>query len=406
MFDHTRRMSHVSLVSGLLAAVVTLALCDAAWANAFRNPPPTAASLATDGGKVAVLHDASAVSINPANLIGARRELLLSVNFIDGNTDITSPMGRASTETPVVVIPNIFYAQPVSESISAGIGITTPYGQGVEWNRNEVPPYESEMRMVDVTPAVALKLGDTLSVGVGVDIYWSDLTLKNADPIGGGTVKLEGDGFGVGAHAGVTLQVTESQSLAATYSLPFSIEYEGDTTLGPLPGIPSSDFDTEIDFPWMVTVGYGIQVTDDITLGADVEWVGFSENSALPMDYGMYNTVPDFAAQRTVPQNWDDIWTFGAAGTWGFMDNCALRGSYKFLESPIPDETLAPTLPDADKHILAVGLGWRNETHRVDVTYAYSIFDDRDVAMMDVPGVMLEYELDSQIFGVNYGCSF
>jgi len=266
-----------------------------------------------------------------------------------------------------------------------------------------VTSYFAEMTTLGIFPSVATRLGDAVSIAVGVDVYRSELELKSSVSGTDGTVlSLSGDGVGVGVNAAVTWRMTERQRLACTYRSPYSVEYEGDTEFSSAL-LASSDFETEIDFPSTVAFGYGIQLTDTVALGADVEWVEFSRNESLLMDYGLYNFADDFQDQRVIAQDWDDVWTVGVAGSWDVAEAWTLRGGYKYMESPIPDSTLAATLPDADKHALSAGIGWQGEKDAVDVGYMYLILDDRDVVTAGIP---LSYESTSYLVAVNYSRQF
>ena len=93
----------------------------------------------------------------------------------------------------------------------------------------------------------------------------------------------------------------------------------------------------------------------------------------------------------------------GIAGFWDYNEDLTLRCSYRFMESPIPDSTLSPVLPDGDRHIVAVGLGWKVDNHAIDLSYAYNMIDDRDIVSAGAP---LKYEIDSQLAGISYSYSF
>ncbi len=109
---------------------------------------------------------------------------------------------------------------------------------------------------------------------------------------------------------------------------------------------------------------------------------------------------------RPIPQNWKDTWTVGIAADWQCTDSCIVRAGYKFMESPIPDETHAPTLPDADRHLLTVGAGYKNDSHSLDIAYALSLFGDRDVSTSSNPVFNGEYDLTSHLLGLSYGYTF
>ena len=404
-----------------LAASCLVFSSSAAWANGFRNPPPGASALALDGAKSAMITDVTGQGVNPALLDGLDAPAAAaSVTLIHGKTTFTSAMGpRASTRNNLKTLPDIFAAYPINEHASFGLGVTTPYGQSIEWPRESGLPYFTEMRLVNISPALAVRVSDMLSVGVGLDIYVSDFATRQmlpwADITGNpmlppGTARLEADGNAVGATAGLLARLTASQRLSLVYRAPFSIDYKGDADLSLIPtgmlppGSENSRFRTEIDFPTVVVAGYAVDVTPALTLGVEVEWIEFSRFENLPVQIGDPNVAWIFPG--AIPQQWKDTWTYGAAARWQCSECIQLRLSYRFMESPIPDATLAPTLPDADKHAIGIGIGWKSDRAQLDLAYAYSVIDDRTVGMDVNPALAGKYEMDSHIVAATAGFAF
>ncbi|MBU0678154.1 MAG: outer membrane protein transport protein [Verrucomicrobia bacterium] len=412
----------VAVFVGLV--VVFFVAASIAQANGFRNPPGGAAAAGTDGGKIAFIDDASAVSHNPANLTEIDQSAaMVSLTFIDGKAEFDSAFGpSAETDNGIIILPNVYAVFPGEEGsgLSYGVGITTPFGQSTTWEKDSffkgIAPYFAEIQVIDVMPSVAVKITDDLSVGGGFDIYQSEINIRSIVPwsvalglpLPDGSLRLEGDGVGYGGNVGVTWKVAENQRLAAAYHAGFSIDYDGNADLTGAPAgigtVPKSDFDTQIDFPAMATIGYGIQLSEKVQVGVDVEWVEFSDYESLLVGLGANDIAGLFPAET--PQDWDDIWTAGIAGSWQVSDELVLRASYKFLESPIPDDTHAPTLPDADKHLVAVGAGWNSGGHTLDVAFTHSIFDDRNVTDNQNPAYNGEYDLSSELLSVAYSVSF
>ena len=381
-----------------------------ALANGFRNPPAGATALSMDGGKTAFIDDASAISHNPANLMDLKRKkaVMVATTFVYPATDYESRQGdRASTKDSLKILPNLYAVWPVrNETFVAGIGVTTPYGQSTEWEKTAPFPYFSELIVVNVNPSLATKISDNLSIGAGINIYFSELDIRSM--LGpGASAKLKGDGNGLGGSMGATWQFAPRQRVALTYVSAFDVEYDGDTEIT---GTPKSDFESEINFPNIVTLGYGIQLTDTIRIAADVEWVDFSRNESMPMDYG--NNPAAAQLPPEMPQDWEDVWTGGIAGSWQFRELWTLRGSYKYLESPIPDRTYSPAFQDADKHMIALGLGWDDERHALDVGYTLVVLEDRDItgnvnrAPDGTPLFDGDYEFSSHVAGISYSYSF
>jgi long-chain fatty acid transport protein len=259
-------------------------------------------------------------------------------------------------------------------------------------------------------------------VGAGLDVFWSQITFKQYYPPvsvtipGAGTFtspettfKAQGDGFGLGGNAGVTFNLTDKQKVAVTYRSPFSINYDGDLRFEntPLGATQSSDFDTKVRFPTIISVGYGIQVTDTVRLEADVEWLEFSRFNNLAIDAGGNNG--NFGAddsRRNLRQNWDDTFTAGIAGDWRFADNWTVRGGYQYYETPVPDETFSPTIPDSNQHAITAGLNFNNGHHSAELAYGWIIYESRDIANDQVPAFNGHYEMNVHLFAASYAYRF
>ena len=108
----------------------------------------------------------------------------------------------------------------------------------------------------------------------------------------------------------------------------------------------------------------------------------------------------------TIPQNWNDTWVLALGVEYDAAENLTLRGGYTYLESPVPEETLAPTLPDTDRHLLTVGLGSRYGQHDVDLAYAYSFYDDLDVTNNLNPLYNGSYDINTHLITLTYAYRF
>ncbi len=400
-------------VSGGVGRWVFFALCVAAvWffrpttadANGFRNPPESAAGIALGGARYTLINDASSMAFNPANLMEVKRpSALVSVETVYSQTDFGSPVGGTESDDPWHVLPNIYVAWPFAEeNITAGLAITTPYGQGTRWDRSAPfiysAPYSAEMFVLNVNPTLAARVSDTVSFAVGVDVFRSSMEIKQL--IAASAIAPESelcfdvDGWGLGANAGLTWRVAPRHTLALSYRSGVNVDYDGDYSSAA--GTLSAG--TDIDFPSIVALGYGLQVTDALRIGAEVEWLEFSRFDVLTLDVDN-----PFVPDTTAPQDWDDTWTAGVGAEWICSQDWLLRAGYLFLESPIPDSTLGTTLPDADKHMLSLGVGWRGAKDAVDVSYMYGIITDRDVVSSGIP---VSYEGTSHIAAISYSRQF
>ena len=254
------------------------------------------------------------------------------------------------------------------------------------------------MFVLNVNPTLAARVSDTVSFAVGVDVFRSRMEIKQL--IAASAIAPESelcfdvDGWGLGANAGLTWRVAPRHTLALSYRSGVNVDYDGDYSSAA--GTLSAG--TDIDFPSIVALGYGLQVTDALRIGAEVEWLEFSRFDVLTLDVDN-----PFVPDTTAPQDWDDTWTAGVGAEWICSQDWLLRAGYLFLESPIPDSTLGTTLPDADKHMLSLGVGWRGAKDAVDVSYMYGIITDRDVVSSGIP---VSYEGTSHIAAISYSRQF
>jgi long-chain fatty acid transport protein len=404
------------------------------WANGFRNPPEGASAFGHNGGKLILTEDASTIAHNPANAARmTNSQALVAATVINTETDFSSPMVSDSTEDSLKVLPNVFAVMPIENTrYVAGIGLTTPFGQSTVWDKDGafryIAPYRAQMTVVNVNPTLAARVTEKLSVGVGADVYWSRLDLKQAFPWSAvtgnrmspdGTVQMKGDGQGVGGNVGLTYRPAPRHAFALTYRSPVKVDYDGDTTFSGMPAggqalgfSPSSKFESSIEFPAVAAFGYAFTVTDTVRIEADVEWIEFSRYDNVALDAGNNNALlhrpgdPNPMGPLVLRQDWNDTWTFGLGADWDVMPDLTLRAGYIYLQSPVPDETLAPTLPDADRSVVTVGAGYHPNQHSVDVAYGLSIIDDRKITSNQNPAFNGKYETSSHIVSVSYGYSF
>lgn len=416
--------SDATNITGFLALLLILipAFVPRSMAEGFKNPPEGAAALGRAGGTIAIADDAAAVTHNPANLVDLKgAEVQAAVTIVHAETEYDSPMGGSTkTEEPWKFLPNL-YAVEAAEggNFAYGVGITTPFGQSTEWEKDGLfrysAPYFAELRMVEANPVFAARINDRLSIAAGVSFYWSDLELRQYYPwsalIGNpaapdGEAKFTGDGQAWGGNAAVTWQATDRQRLAATYRTSFDVDYDGDFKVSNIPGplaSPRSDFSTTMAFPAIAGFGYGLQVTDKLKIAVDAEWIEFSRYDSLSLDIAENTALLPMA---DIPEDWKDVWTYGIGVDWQFAEALTFRAGYMYIESPIPDETLSPTLPDANRNVFSVGLGYKVGGHSLNIAYAYSLFDDRDIRNNQNPAYDGDYDIASHLIGASYGYIF
>ena len=407
--------NRVALFTGL-----ALGLAAGAHAEGFRDSTIGAEDLGRSGGRIAQVDDASAVQHNPANLVGITNTMAeFDPTIIYISSNFKSPNGQtASTKDPWKALPNIFISMPLkSDRFAVGLGITMPFGIGNEWNTGSsafaqpggvltyAAPHASKLVTFNINPSIAAKITDNLWVGAGLDVMWSDLQFSQyLSPLAPGMeAHAEGDGFGYGGNLGLTWKITDKQRLAFAYRSTMTVDYTGSTTFSSALGVPGTSFGSKILFPNILSAGYGIDLTDTIRLESDFEWVQFSQFKSLPVNIG-----PNFLGvpSQTIPENWHNTFTAGLGGDWRFADHWTLRASCQFFESPVPNSTFSPTIPDANQNVLTLGVGWQSGHHSLEAAYGLDFYDDRNISGNIVSAYNGKYSFNVHLFSFAYRYSF
>lgn len=412
----------MKLAASTLAMVLSVS---SSLADGFRNPPPGAAGLGRGNAFAAQADDASAVSYNPANLgFLTAPEVEVALSLVSSETKVRAAAGfAADSDNAWQALPNVFVAWLLSEKVVGGLGLTTPFGQSVEWDKDSgvarVSPYSAQMSLLNFNPSAGWKINDRVSVGAGLDVFVSTLEFRQVVPWSAlpgfppglplGEARVDTSGVGLGANVGLTVKLADAHRLALTYRSPVTVEYSGDFDLHgapPAPGLGDTDFETEMDFPGIATIAYGVELTDTLRVEADVEWLGWSAMESLPIDAGANQPLADPSGLGAIPYDWKDIWTVNIGADWAFALGWVARAGYSYVPTPVPDRTFSPTLPDADRHILALGAGYHWGRHAVDLVWTLSLVDDRTIAGNQNPVFDGVYEMDPQLAAVSYRFQF
>jgi long-chain fatty acid transport protein len=415
----------------ILTTIASLAgLASVSTAEGFRSPTLGTQGLGLTGGRRAFIDDASAVWHQPSNLTDLTQwEVAAEPTVVYYGAEYRSPLGAsARTEDPWKFLPSFFAGGPLTENLSAGLGITSPYGLGIKWEENGAfrytAPYDVSLQTINVSPTLAYKFGNGFSVAAGLDVMWGEVKLRQFIPWGlltgvpifpDGVVRTGGDGIGVGGNLSATWEFTPNQRFVVGLRLPMDLKFEGDLSVSAVPvaGNLNSDFATKMRFPTTVTAGYGIRFLENFTAQVDLEWVQFSRFQELPVQSSLASSplvaqLPPSVQQlfAPLPQRWKDTFTAGASLEWRFREDWRLQGSYQYFESPVPDETFSPLIPDSNQHALSTGLGYRHGRHRVNAAYSYVIYEDRSITSNVNPAYLGDYEWNVHLMSLAYGFAF
>ena len=395
-------------------------------ADGFRNPPEGASSIGGATYRRAHVEDPSAVTLNPANTADAtEREFLYSLSIGYAKRELIGPSGvKEDSRDPWAFLPNFFLVWPLEDTRwVAGLGVTVPFGRSSKWDRDVsfagTSPDFARLGVVNINPTLATRINDELTIAGGISLYyselkfrqlfpWSVLTGSPADPAG--LAEFDSDGFSFGVNGAATWTPGDGHTIALVIRSPFDVDYDGDFSVTAVPagvaplGVTStSDFESEIKYPTIVALGYGYQVNERLQVEFDVEWIEHSRNETIPIDI-KNNTV--LLPSPTVPQAYDDNWTFGVTVDYIVNDTWTARGGVMHIQTPTPTSTTIPVASEEDQEIISVGATYHGETYSIDLGYAYGVFGGRDVTDNINPAVNGHYDANAHFFAASVGRHF
>ena len=381
------------------------------------------------GAFTAQADDGSAIFYNVAGL-GFQKEQSHSlgvtlINLIDSELTGFDPFpgdGFTAEQEQLTFFPlHYYYVRPLTEAVTFGFGVFTPFGLKTEWERETFPGrflnIETELRTFDLTPSVGFQVSETFSVGVGAVIRVSDVSLDRNVPainpftqtvVDAANAKLESDiDTGFGFNVGILHKPNDLFSWGLMYRSEVEIEYSGDGVFSAIPtGNAQLDallggvfpfgqdlpIETEITFPDSAVLGLAFQVTDRVLVEGDVGWTGWSDFDTVFLDFP---ADPQFSS--VLPQDWEDatFYRFGVA--FDTRGGKQWRFGYAYDETPQPDEGVGPLLPDAHRN--AYTIGWGGE--RLDIAFMWLPFKERETRT-NRDNFNGRYETDAWLLGVTW----
>jgi long-chain fatty acid transport protein len=395
------------LSKGLILASLAVLACGAnpAWGGGFAVIESGAKAQGMAGAFVGHADDPSAVWYNPAGLTRAPAGVTVSLGanvFFpefsaddpDGRRDNLADADHADNESGTILAgPLVFAAWRLNDRLALGFGVNAPFGLSVDWEDDAFVRYQSafaELRTLFLTPAIGVQLSDRLRLGAGVSYIYADAELRRqiyfAPGLADGTFELGGEGRGWAYDVGAQLVLVDEigaldrLTLGVTYHSAVVLEFAQEDSIVrfTVPAaftddFPNSHASTSIDLPEIWTVGISAEIHGRTTINVDVNRIGWGTFDGISLHAA--NPVTQ-ARLSPIAGDYRDTTNVRVGGERRLDDTWAVRMGYAFDQSPIPDETLDPILPDADRHLATVGVGFQAGGFGVDAAYTAVFFEE------------------------------
>ena len=386
-------MKRILITTALLAGVMT-------YAGGFRVSLQGVKQLAM-AHTSAHAEDASVAFFNPAGISFIPNKLSVAVGAFGAKSEVEyqnlSTLQSYKTDDPLGTPLYAAIAYKVSNTISVGVSVTTPFGSTVKWDDNwagNEMVQKMELKSFYFQPMVSFKFNDWASIG-GSFIYtkgsvdWDKAVNQLGGTLNINDEKASGTGFGLGFY----FRPSSNLDLSIAYRSP--VIMKADNGVATFTGVPEAvltspqlnvgadgqdAFTAELPLVDEYTIGLTYKITPKWLVSADFNYHGWERYSKLTLDFE--NAQVGNQADKTVlvsPKNFKNAKTFRIGTQYMLTDKLAGRLGYYFDESPYEDKYFIPETPSFDASVFTAGLGYKFGKLGVDLAAALSFPEARKV---------------------------
>jgi len=371
-------------------------------------------------GSAATGSDASFLAYNPAALGGvADYDSSVSIVGIFPNSSATySAVTSAATPTSGLATPSDFIkdaAVPslaarmrLSQAWAAGLVVYAPWGLMTNYPAGWAGRYyarDSKLLTVDISPSLSYQPVPNLTLAAGAQIQYARGSLSSVVDVGtlGATLHIPGsvpgaqdanakvsaDDWSVGFSLGMLWEISPGTSVGVGYQSAISHELRGPLKFTPdssgltaaIKGatglFTDTDSETGLTTPDRLGAGARVRVAPGWTALFEVDWTNWSRFHELRI-----NAVNPFQPDDVTVTNWKDSWMFALGAEFQPDEKWTWRAGVALDQTPIPDATLEPRVPDADRTWISAGVTYHASANMdFSAAVGHLFLPERDVSL-------------------------
>ncbi len=363
------------------------------------------------------------------------------------------------------LIPAFGFVYPKGNNVF-GFGLYVPFGLGAKWDFYSLPigyrddgidnfpkiDHESSIEVMNIVASYGRRLSN-FSLGFSLGISRTSILLRKVNfalldgnkdgvpdlgypysliPI---DVKLAGSGFGFVTNVGLKYELNKLSfgwalrfnsntnlkgDIEANAYLPKSDYYYVVSDSNPifLGGISSSKASgsAKIKFPIMTDIGVSYKFNEKFLTSIFLQYQNWVSFDKIILEIDSANQTGDPLLGKFLPseeefvQAWRSTFKFGLGIEYRWKENLPLRFGFAFDQSPIPDSTFTPLIPDpGDKFQLNLGFSREYNNFSYDFNFEYFILPKKTISNQNynpfkshnLPG---EYKFS--VFAIGFGLNY
>lgn len=306
-------------------------------------------------GQAARAGDASTIVTNPAGMTRLPDHMVTGgLQALGG--DINYQLDDSSQRSPgnvLDVMPNAsgFYSQKINDDLYAGIGLYGNYGLGVDFGNWEGDRLikKSALLAMTLSPSLAYKLSDRVSVGASANINYGFLSLtRNVD---GADEKQKDHDWAMSYRLGLLMQLTDQTRAGVTWNSETKYDFSIDGKAR-FPNLPNVQYDlpltAQVYAPQQIMLSLVHDINKQWSVMGDLGWQDWSRFGAPQV------TVVGQPLDKS--SRMKDTWHTALGVQYRPTDVWRLNAGVAFDSTPYKDQgNVAMTIPTGDEWRFATG---------------------------------------------------
>ncbi|RPH30532.1 fatty acid transporter [Buttiauxella warmboldiae] len=306
-------------------------------------------------GQAARAQDASTIVTNPAGMTRLPDRMITGgLQALGGNIDYQlDNSARQSPGNVMKVMPNAsgFYSQKINDDLYAGIGLYGNYGLGIDfghWAGDRLIKKSTLMAMT-LSPSLAYKLSDRVSLGASANINYGFLSLTRH--VDGVDEKQKDHDWAMGYRLGLLMQLTDQTRAGVTWNSKTEYDFTLDGKAR-LPNLPNVQYDlpigAQVNAPQQLMLSLVHDINKQWSVMGDLGWQDWSQFGAPQI------TV--VGQQINNSSRMKDTWHTALGVQYRPTELWRLNAGVAFDSTPYRDQgDVAMTLPTGDEWRFATG---------------------------------------------------
>ncbi len=255
---------------------------------------------------------------------------------------------QARTDNPTGTPFYIYGAGKITDKLSIGLGVYTPFGSSAKWDDDWAGRYliqNISLTAIYFQPTIGYKFNDIVSIGAGFVYAYGKVELKKAVPYNEGSyAELKGSTGNIGYNVGVMVRPTKKLSIGIDYRSQIIMKMEGGDATFNVPAslsttIPGENkFDAELPMPANLDVGISYAFNEKFTLAVEMNYVMWSVYEDLTFTFEQQNDL----LGSVNPRKYKNTFISRIGGQYSLNEMFAFRAGLYYDPSPTDDDYFNP----------------------------------------------------------------